>query len=91
VFHGDLTPGEFQARRVCETEAESTAFVPVHIRELANLLGLDVDASWISYVAGWAQSDPSVITEAAVNVLSAVNMIAAGLGLDDESQDEATA
>jgi hypothetical protein len=83
VLHGELKPGEYQAHRgVCETEAESTAYV------LANLVGLDVDASSISYVAGWAHSDPSVITEAAANVLQAVNTIAAGLGLDDDGESE---
>jgi hypothetical protein len=83
VLHGELKPGEYQAHRgVCETEAESTAYV------LANLLGLDVDASSISYVAGWWQSDPSVLTGAASNVLQAVNTIAAGLGLDDEGEAE---
>lgn len=65
-------------RGLCETEAESTAYV------LANLLGLDVDASSISYVAGWSHSDPSVLAAAATNVLRAVNTIAAALGLDDE-------
>lgn len=86
MLHGDLAPGEHQAHRgVCETEAESTAYV------LANLLGLDVDASAISYVAGWAQSDPAAISAAAANVLRAVNTIAAGLGLDEETDDEATA
>jgi antirestriction protein ArdC len=79
VLHSELEPGEYQAHRGgCETEAESTAYV------LANLLGLDADASSISYVAGWSQSDPSVLTEAATNVLRAVNTIAAGLGLDDQ-------
>jgi hypothetical protein len=87
VLHGELKPGEYQAhRRVCETEAEATAYVLANL--LANLLGIDVDASSITYVAGWAQSDPSVITEAATNVLRAVNTIAAGLGLDDESKSE---
>jgi antirestriction protein ArdC len=83
MLHGDLNPGEYQAHRgVCETEAESTAYV------VANLLGLDVDASSISYVAGWSRAEPSVLTEAAVGVLRAVNAIAAGLGLDDEQADE---
>jgi hypothetical protein len=82
LLHGDLAPGEFQAHRgVCETEAESTAYV------LANLLGLDVDASSISYVAGWSSADPAVLTAAAANVLCAVNTIAAGLGLDDDQDD----
>ena len=53
---------------------------------LANLLDLDVDASSISYVAGWSKADPTVLTAAATNVLRAVNTIAAGLGLDDADQ-----
>ena len=78
VLHGDLAAGEYQAHRgMCETEAESVAYV------LANLLGLDVDASSISYVAGWSHADPTVLTIAATNVLRAVNTIASGLGLND--------
>jgi hypothetical protein len=53
---------------------------------LANLLDLDVDASSISYVAGWSKADPTVLTAAATNVLRAANTIAAGLGLDDADQ-----
>jgi antirestriction protein ArdC len=84
VLHCDLAPGEYQAHRgVCETEAESTAYV------LANLLGVDVDASSISYVAGWSHADLAVLTAAATNVLRAVNTIAAGLGLDDDQDDAA--
>jgi hypothetical protein len=51
---------------------------------LADLLDLNVDASSISYVAGWSKADPSVLTAAASNVLHAVNTIAAGIGLDDD-------
>jgi len=69
-------------RGVCETEAESTAYV------IANLIGMDVDASSVSYVAGWAKADREVITAAATNVLRAVNTIAAALGLDEADQDE---
>ncbi len=84
VLHGDLAAGEYQAHRgVCETEAESVAYV------LANLLGLDIDASSISYVAGWSHADPTILTAAAGNVLQAVNTIAAGLGLDDAADQAA--
>jgi hypothetical protein len=48
------------------------------------VLDLNVDASSISYVAGWSKADPSVLTTAASNVLHAVNTIAAGIGLDDD-------
>jgi len=82
MLHSDLALGEYQAHRgVCETEAESTAYV------LANLLGLDVDASSISYVAGWSHADPAVLSAAAANVLRAVNAIAVGLGLDNDQDD----
>ena len=84
VLHGDLAAGEYQAHRgVCETEAESVAYV------LANLLGVDVDASSISYVAGWSHADPTIFATAAGNVLRAVNTIAAGLGLDDATDQAA--
>ena len=41
---------------MCETEAESTAYV------LADLLDLNVDASSITYVAGWSKAYPTVLT-----------------------------
>jgi uncharacterized protein DUF955 len=66
VLHHDLGAADYHAHRgICETEAESTAYV------LANLLDLDVDASSISYVAGWSNADPTVLTAAAANVLRA--------------------
>ena len=77
---------EYVAHRgLCETEAESAAYV------LANLLGLDVDASSISYITGWSSAQPAVLRAAATNVLRAVNTIAAALGLDadDELPDTA--
>jgi antirestriction protein ArdC len=78
VLHADVKADEYQTHRgLCETEAESSAYV------LANLLGLDLAASSISYIAGWSESNPSVLTDAATNVLRAVNTIAAGLGLDN--------
>lgn len=81
LLHTD--DGEYVAHRgVCETEAESTAYV------IANLIGMDVDASSVSYVAGWAKADRDVITAAATNVLRAVNTIAAALGLDEAEQDD---
>ena len=86
VLHGDLNSGEYQQHRgVCETEAESTFYV------LANLLDLNVDASSISYVAGWSKADPSVLTAPASNVLRAVNTIATGIGLDDDIELRADA
>ena len=81
LLHED--DAEYVAHRgVCETEAESTAYV------LAGLLGMDADASSVSYVAGWARADRDVITAAATNVLRAVNTIAAALGLDEDDTDE---
>lgn len=76
--------GEYVAHRgVCETEAESTAYV------IANLIGMDVDASSVSYIAGWAKADRDVITAAATNVLRAVNTIATALGLNGETENGA--
>ncbi len=81
LLHED--DAEYVAHRgVCETEAESTAYV------LAGLLGMDADASSVSYVAGWARADRDVFTAAATNVLRAVNTIAAALGLDEDDTDE---
>ena len=81
LLHED--DAEYVAHRgVCETEAESTAYV------LAGLIGMDADASSVSYVAGWASADRDVITAAATNVLRAVNTIAAALGLDEDDTDE---
>lgn len=71
-------------RGLCETEAESTAYV------LANLLGINVDASSISYIAGWSAAQPAVLTATASNVLQAVNTIAAALGLDADDQTDPT-
>ncbi len=86
VLYGQLAPGEYQAHRgVCETEAESAAYVLANLLDLD--LDLDVDASSISY-AGWSHADPAVLTAAATNVLRAVNTIAAGIGLDDDRDNE---
>jgi hypothetical protein len=41
----------------------------------------------ISYIAGWTQADPSVRTQAATNVLHAVNAVAAGIGLDELDEE----
>jgi hypothetical protein len=51
-----------------------------------NLLGVDVDASSISYIAGWSSATPDVLTAAATNVLRAVTTIAAALGLDEDDE-----
>jgi hypothetical protein len=88
VLHGELQPGEHQSppRRVRDRSRIG--------RVLANLPGLDTDASSISYVAGWSHTDPTVLAAAATNVLRAVNTIAAGLGLDglgDEISEMSTA
>ena len=81
LLHED--DAEYVAHRgVCETEAESTAYV------LAGVLGMDADASSVSYIAGWARADRDVVTVAATNVLRAVNTIAAALGLNDDDTEE---
>ena len=58
---------------------------------LANVLGLNTDASSISYIAGWSHTDPAIRVAAAGNVLHAVNTIATGLGLDEQDSSESTA
>jgi hypothetical protein len=77
-------PGAYQTHRgLCETEAESVAYVP------ANLLGLNTDASSINYIAGWSLPEPAILTADTTNVLHAVNTIAAGIGLDDLDDESA--
>jgi antirestriction protein ArdC len=83
VLHENVYGIEYQAHRgICETEAESVAYV------LANLLGLSLDDSSISYIAGWSHAEPAALSEAAANVLRGVNIIAAGIGLDDDADDK---
>lgn len=78
--------GAYVAHRgVCETEAESTAYV------VAGLVGLDLNASSITYIAGWAASKPEAVKDAAANVLRAINWISAGLGLDGPQGPEGEA
>lgn len=75
--------GSYVAHRgLCETEAESVAYV------LAGLIGLSLDASSVHYIAGWSDSKPEVLQAAAQNVLKAVNAIAAGIGLDEAGESE---
>jgi hypothetical protein len=84
VLHADVDAFEYQAHRgICEMEAESVACV------LAALLGLDLDASSISYIAGWSHAGPAVLSQTATNVLRAVSAIATGLGLDEDAEPNA--
>lgn len=76
ILHEDN--GRYVSHRgLCETEAESAAYV------LASLVGLDLDASSISYIAGWSDAKPEVLRAAAENVRRAVNLIADALLLDE--------
>jgi hypothetical protein len=78
VLHASLNAHEYQAHRgVCETEAESVAYV------LANLLGLDVDASSISYINWLVTLRPDRAQRRRHGRAWAVNTIAGGLGLDN--------
>jgi hypothetical protein len=52
-------------------------------RTTTTLLGVDRDASSISYIAGWSHAELAVLTQTASNVLNAVNTIGAGPDLDD--------
>lgn len=69
-----------------EVEAESVAYV------LAGLLGLDISAYSIGYVATWAeQAEADVIKESAAHVLQAVHTLAADLLPEAEPAGEAAA
>lgn len=86
VLHGDLAPGEYQTHRGrCETEAESTAYV------LAHLLHIPAEAKSIPHIASWSAGDTDLIRAAAAAVLTAVNTIAAALGLDEDTEEAAGA
>lgn len=86
VLHAELEPGAYQQHRgIYETEAESVVYV------LANLLGVAADEKSIPYIAGWSSADRALIEATGANVLQAVNTIAAGLGLDADSEQDETA
>lgn len=73
IVLGHVTSGidEYHAHRgVCETEAESVAFV------IAGMAGLDTSAYSVGYVANWSQGDPDTLRETAQRVLTAVHTVA---------------
>lgn len=80
LLHADLTGAEYAEHRgVCETEAESVAYV------VAGLLGLDTSAYSIGYVAEWSDADVDLIRSTAANVLSAVHTIADALTTEPDT------
>ncbi|VTR76055.1 ArdC-like ssDNA-binding domain-containing protein [Cellulomonas hominis] len=78
LLHADLPDREYAEHRgVCETEAESVAYV------VAGLLGLDTSAYSIGYVAQWADADVDLIRSTAANVLRAAHALADAITSDD--------
>lgn len=70
LLHQDLPGEEYQEHRgLCETEAESTAYV------VANYMGLDTGDYTIPYVAGWSGLDADIIQQAAQHVRDAADQI----------------
>lgn len=83
ILHHDadkeLTVDYAGHRGVCETEAESVAYV------VAGLLGLDTSDYSVGYVAGWSECDTEMIKATAANVLRGVHVLAEAL--DPTAQD----
>ncbi|WP_068278874.1 ArdC-like ssDNA-binding domain-containing protein, partial [Aldersonia kunmingensis] len=67
-------------RGVCETEAESVAYV------LAALHGLDTSDYSVGYIAGWSGADPDLIAATATRVLDTVRDLAAALDPDTDTE-----
>lgn len=66
-------------RGLCETEAESVAYV------VAGLLGLDTSDYSVGYVAGWSECDAELIKSTAANVLRAAHILADALDPHDDT------
>lgn len=84
LHHGDdkaLTVDYAGHRGICETEAESVAYV------VAGLLGLDTSAYTVGYVAGWSDCDTELIKSTAANVLRAAHILADALAPDEDEDD----
>jgi hypothetical protein len=79
-------PRSVRGRRVGRAEPRATRIGRCPRCRRPTLVISPLLASSISYVAGWSNADPTVLTAAATNVPRAVNTIAAGLGLHDADQ-----
>ena len=80
VLHADNERVNYiEHRGLCETEAESVAYV------LAGMCGLDTSDYSIGYVAGWAKGDAAMVKSTASNVMRAVAILSPAL-LGDESE-----
>ncbi len=74
LLHANNGATEYAEHRgICETEAESVAYV------VAGLLGLNTADYSIGYVAAWSQADTDLIHTTPANVLKTANRIAEGL------------
>lgn len=69
-------------RGVCETEAESVAYV------VAGIFGMDTSDYTVGYVANWSDADTDLIRSTAANVLRAVHTIADGLDICQDQDGE---
>lgn len=86
ILHVDQEGVDYAAHRgVCETEAESVAYV------VAGLLGLDTSTYSIGYITGWSDGDAAMIKSTAANVLRAVHVIAEQFEHDDDEVAEPAA
>lgn len=84
ILHADLEHVDYVAHRgVCETEAESVAYV------LAGMAGLDTSAYSVGYVTTWSNGDVDLVKSTAENVLRAVDRLAPAL-LDEDTQPNST-
>lgn len=71
LLHTEQDHAEYvEHRGVCETEAESVAYV------VAGLLGIDTSAYSIGYIAKWSEGEAEVIKNTAANVLRAAHTLA---------------
>lgn len=71
ILHTEQPYGQYvEHRGVCETEAESVAYV------VAGMLGMDTSGYSIGYIAEWSQGDAEVIKGTAQNVLRAAHTLA---------------
>lgn len=70
LLHSELEAGQYvQHRGLCETEAESVAYV------VAGALGWDTTAYSVGYVAGWSEGDKETLQKSGENVLKAARTI----------------
>ncbi|QDQ99488.1 DUF1738 domain-containing protein (plasmid) [Tomitella fengzijianii] len=80
LMHADLKSGEYVAHRgLCETEAESVAYI------VAGICGLDTASYSVGYVASWTDGDTDMIRETAARVLSTAHTLADAITTTDDA------